>query len=30
VLETLHSGLGDDSALVDVITEQMEALTEQR
>jgi fructuronate reductase len=30
VLETLYSGLGDDSALVRVIIEQMEALTEQR
>jgi fructuronate reductase len=30
VLETLHSGLGDDSALVGVIIEQMEALTERR
>jgi fructuronate reductase len=30
VLETLHSGLGDDSALVSVIIEQMQALTEQR
>jgi fructuronate reductase len=30
VLETLHSGLGRDSALVRVIIEQMEALTEQR
>ena len=30
VLESLHSGLGDDSALVRVIIEQMEALTEQR
>jgi fructuronate reductase len=30
VLETLHSGLGPDSALVRVIIEQMEALTEQR
>jgi hypothetical protein len=27
VLETLSSGLGDDSALVGVIIEQMEALT---
>jgi mannitol-1-phosphate/altronate dehydrogenase len=30
VLETLHSGLGQDSALVRVIIEQMEALTDQR
>jgi fructuronate reductase len=30
VLETLHSELGDDSALVSVIIEQMQALTEQR
>jgi fructuronate reductase len=30
VLETLHSGLGDDSALVRVIIDQMEALTAQR
>ncbi len=30
VLETLYSGLGGDSALVRVIIEQMEALTEQR
>jgi fructuronate reductase len=30
VLETLHSGLGNDSALVEVIIEQMQALTEQR
>jgi fructuronate reductase len=30
VLKTLSSGLGDDSALVRVIIEQMEALTEQR
>ena len=30
VLETLYSGLGDDSALVRVIIEQMQALTEQR
>jgi fructuronate reductase len=30
VLETLYSGLGDDNALVRVIIEQMETLTEQR
>ena len=30
VLETLYSGLGDDSALVRVIIEQMEALLKQR
>jgi fructuronate reductase len=30
VLQTLHSGLGDDSALVDLITEQMEALAQRR
>jgi fructuronate reductase len=30
VLETLHSGLGDDSALVDLITEQMHALAQRR
>jgi fructuronate reductase len=30
VLETLHSGLGDDSALVDLITEQMQALAQRR
>jgi hypothetical protein len=30
VLETFHSGLGPDSALVRVIIEQMEALTGQR
>jgi fructuronate reductase len=30
VLETLHSGLGDDGALVRVIIEQMEALTQHR
>jgi fructuronate reductase len=30
VLETLHSGLGDDTALVDLITEQMQALAQRR
>jgi fructuronate reductase len=30
VLETLYSGLGDDSALVRVIIEHMEALLKQR
>jgi hypothetical protein len=30
VIETLYSGLGDDSALVGVIIEQMEVLTGQR
>jgi len=29
VLETLHSGLGDDSALVQVIIQQMQALAER-
>jgi fructuronate reductase len=30
VLETLHSGLGDDGTLVDLITEQMQALAQRR
>jgi hypothetical protein len=29
VIETLRSGLGDDSALVEVIIQQMAALTER-